>query len=245
MSGYIKKGNTWYLNGQQVKVGDQGYDKEGNLNQLQANGTWKTLQRKTKEGIEARKNGLFTPDQYKKWKPKQQVDNDSSLVERGLQSLGMGKTASTLTEAGLYLTPAGNYISGANAIDDFIHGRFKSGLMNTFFAIPIIGNAGRLMKTAKEVAKLSGNAKKLSTLNKVANAADTTGKVGSAWVFGDFGYNIANGIAQGIKSSKNESQDYQEMINLYNQAKAAGYTDQDFINEMGIDKFNQFKQSLK
>jgi hypothetical protein len=155
----------------------------------------------------------------------------------------MSKTASTLTEAGLYLTPAGNYISGVNAVDDFLHGRWKSGLMNTLFAIPIIGNAGRLMKTAKEVAKLSGNAKKLSTLNKVANAADTTGKVGTAWVFGDLGYNVANGVAQGIKDSKvdSNSQDYQEMMNLYNQAKAMGYTDQDFINEMGIDKFNQFK----
>ena len=46
-----------------------------------------------------------------------------------------------------YLTPAGNFISLVNAGDAFLRGDWKNGLLNAAFALPIIGNTGRIMKT--------------------------------------------------------------------------------------------------
>ncbi len=245
MSGYIKKGNQWYLNGQLVKAGDQGYDRFGNLNQMQSDGTWKTLEKATFEGKEARKNNLFTPTQYKKWKPKSQESDKSSLFSRALQGLGLGKTASDIAEMGAYLTPAGNMISLVNAGDYFLHGNWKEGLLNTAFALPIIGNAGRLMKVGMNTAKLMGKARTLRNLQRVANTSDTIGKVGQYGMLGMLGYNGGKSLVSGIKESMTSPQyndsDKQELVKMYNQAKQAGYSESDMIQTMGKDKYNQLK----
>lgn len=248
MSGYIKKGNQWYLNGQPVKAGDQGYDRFGNLNQMQSDGTWKTLKKATAEGKEARKNNLFTPKQYNAWKPKSQESDQSSLFSRALQGLGLGKTVSDIAEMGAYLTPAGNLISLANAGGNFLHGNWKEGLLNTAFALPIIGNAGRLMKVGMNTAKLMGKARTLRNLQRIANTSDTVGKVAQYGILGSFGYNIGKSVASGIKESMTQPQyddsDKQEIIKMYNQAKQAGYSDSDIAQAMGKDKYNQFKSII-
>lgn len=249
MSGYIKKGNQWYLNGQLVKAGDQGYDRYGNLNQMQSDGTWKTLKKATAEGKEARKNGLFTPGQYEKWKPKSQDSEErDSLFSRTLQGFGLGKTASKVAEMASYLTPAGNFVSLADAGDDFLHGDWKGGLMNTAFALPIIGNAGRLMKVGMNAAKLAGKARTLRNLQRVANTSDIIGKAANYGIWGNFGYNTAKSVASGIKQTTSTPQytnsDKNEMRALYNQAKQAGYSDAELMQMMGKDQYNQFKSII-
>lgn len=249
MSGYIKKGNQWYLNGKLVNAGDQGYDKDGNLNQMQSDGTWKTLKRATAEGKEARKNGLFTPDQYKKWKPKSQTSKErGSLFSRTLQRLGLGETASNVAEMATYLTPAGNFVSLANAGDDFLHGDWKSGLMNAAFALPIIGNAGRLMKVGINTAKLAGKARTARNLKRIANTSDIVGQAAGYGMFGKMGFDIANSVVSGFKQAANTPQytssDKNEIATLYNQAKQAGYSDAELMQMMGKDKYNQFKSMM-
>lgn len=247
MSGYVKKGNQWYLNNQLVKAGDQGYDRYGNLNQMQSDGTWKTLKKATAEGKEARKNGLFTPGQYKKWKPKSSEERDS-LFSRTLQGLGLGKTASNVAEMASYLTPAGNFVSLANAGDDFLHGDWKSGLMNAAFALPIIGNAGRLMKVGMNAAKLAGKARTLRNLQRIANTSDIVGKAASYGMFGKFGFDatksVASGIKQAISTPQYTNSDKNEMATLYKQARQAGYSDAELMQMMGKDRYNQFKSMM-
>lgn len=247
MGGYIKKGNQWYLNGQLVKTGDQGYDRYGNLNQMQSDGTWKTLKKATAEGKEARKNGVFTPDQYKKWKPKSSEERDS-LFSRTLQGLGLGKTASNVAEMASYLTPAGNVISLANAGDDFLHGDWKSGLMNAAFALPIIGNAGRIMKVGMNAAKLAGKARTVRNLQRIADTSDIVGKAASYGMLGKFGFDASKSVASGIKQAINTPQytnsDKNEMAALYKQARQAGYSDAELMQMMGKDKYNQFKSII-
>ena len=247
MSGYTKQGNTWYLNGKQVNVGDQGYDQYGNLNQLQSDGTWRTLQKRTKEGIEARKNGLYTPNQYKKWKPSNQdTEVDNSFSHRLLKGLGLGDTAATVGEMAAYLTPAGNFISLVNAGDAFLRGDWKNGLLNAAFALPIIGNTGRIMKTGIQAAKLSRNFRTARNLQRVANTADAVGKTAGWGIAGSLGYDLTKGIASGIKDTMAEQdQDKNDVLQMYNQAKQAGYSDADISRMMGQDNFNQFKSFIQ
>lgn len=242
MGGYTKQGNTWYLNNKKVNVGDLGYDQYGNLNQLQSDGTWKTLQRKTKEGIDARKHNLFTPDQYKKWRPK----DESTLISRGFQNLGLGQTASDIAELGVYFTPIGNYASLVNAGDAFIRGDWKQGLLNAVYAIPIIGNAGKIMKTSMNVAKALNKTKTLRTLQNVANTSDKVGRVAGYGLLGVGGYQLGNSFVSGIKSAmEDDNSDISEIKELYNQAKQNGYSDSEIKQIMGEDQYNQFQLMLK
>lgn len=80
--------------------------------------------------------------------------------------------------ASMFLAP----INAVNAINDFRHGNIGSGLMNTFFSLPIIGGIGKGIamgiKGAGKVAKAIGGASKaVNTINKATKAVNTVGRV--------------------------------------------------------------------
>lgn len=223
MSGYTRKGNQWYLNGQLVKAGDQGYDRYGNLNQMQADGTWKTLQRATKEGIEARKNNLFTPEQYKKWKPKDAETMGGKIIKRFGDLTGLyhtGKNKSDLLGMSAYMIPGvGNALSAGDAYNDFRKGNYSSALMNTVFALPFIGNVGRYLKTGLQVAKLGRAAravgKGVNGLNRIRPVAN---KALNVKMMVDLPQ-AAKGLYDTYQMSKQQKEQYADTINQVNIAR--------------------------
>lgn len=236
MSGYIKKGNQWYLNGQRVNTGDQGYDRYGNLNEMQSDGTWRTVQRSTKEGKEARKNGLFTPEQYKKWKPKAPETAGGQVVKwlADLFGSNIGNNRSDLIGTAGYLTPGvGNALSAIDAVEDIGRGDYKSAAINTIFALPFIGNIGRYAKIGLTAAKLNKAAKLVDRGTKVIEKVSPVANRGLTVKMMTELPSTAKDLHEGYLSIK----EYKQLNDKLDQARKLGASEE-YIKEYVGDAYD-------
>ena len=238
MSGYIKKGNQWYLNGQLVKAGDQGYDRFGNLNQMQSDGTWKTLKKATAEGKEARKNNLFTPKQYNAWKPKQGPESFAGKIIKGFGDwtgfYHLGNNASDLIGMGAYLAgPVGNVLSAGDAINDLKKGNYGSAAMNAVFALPVVGQIGRGVQLGLRAAKLAKTAnaigKGIRTVEKISPVANK----GLNYTMLAQMPSMAKGLYDGYQSTAQQKKQVSNMLKGIDKARKSGMSEQQIKGYLG------------
>lgn len=96
-----------------------------------------------------------------------------------LKSMGV---KNDLLRAGLsfaaYMPPGiGNYLSAADAVNDFRNGDYKSAAMNTFFALPVVGNVARGLGAGAKALKALKIAGKWGNRAMKADLAYTAGGV--------------------------------------------------------------------
>lgn len=68
----------------------------------------------------------------------------------------MGNTASDLAgTAGYFIPGVGSALSAADAVDDFRKGNYGEAAMDAVFAIPFIGNIGKVVKTGLRLGHMA------------------------------------------------------------------------------------------
>lgn len=230
--GYTLKNGQWYLNGQAVKTGDQGYDRFGNLNEMQSNGKWKTLQKATKEGIEARKRNQFTPKQ-------KQTSGPESLGGKAFQwvanKLGYKPSDNASDLAGMvsYFTPVGNYLAAGDAINSLRKRDWGGAAMNAVFAIPAIGNVAKIGSMGLRAARMANAANKIS---KGANLLKKIDRPANMAMNAHFAYEIpgmGKELYSGYKDISNAKQQMSGLKKQIDELKSYGATDQDIKGMLG------------
>lgn len=112
-------------------------------------------------------------------------DNEEGITTSGgyLASLGakafgkkLNPAAADILGTAVYFTPAGNLASLVDAGLAAKDGRWGDALLNTLFAVPIIGQAGRLAKGALKASKAYKKAKTMQRVEKLAKFTNNTDK---------------------------------------------------------------------
>lgn len=108
-------------------------------------------------------------------------DNEEGITTSGgyLASLGakafgkkLNPAAADILGTAVYFTPAGNLASLVDAGLAAKDGRWGDALLNTLFAVPIIGQAGRLAKGALKASKAYKKAKPMEYIHPISNSVE-------------------------------------------------------------------------
>lgn len=158
----------------------------------------------------------------------------------------LGNKSSELLGTAAYMTPyVGNALSAMDAYQNFKKGDIKEGLINTLFALPLVGNVGSVLKGGLRLASIGRNAARTA---KAANAIKTVDKGLKAWQpINNFGSKALKGYMMvslpktaytmydaygNINKTKEKIKPYAD---IYNQAKNQGLSDQQISQYLGMD----------
>ena len=167
----------------------------------------------------------------------------------------LGNKSSELLGTALYMAPfgIGNVLSAADAYQNFKKGDIKEGLINTLFALPLIGNVGGAIKGGLRLASIGRNAARTA---KAANAIKTVDKGLKAWQpINNFGSKALKGYmmislpktAYQMHDAYNKIDEakkaYKEYADIYHEFKNKGLSDQDISQGLGMntEDFNKMK----
>ena len=164
----------------------------------------------------------------------------------------LGNKQSELLGTALYMAPfgIGNAISAADAYQSFKKGDIKEGLINTLFAIPLVGNIGGAIKGGLKLASIGRNAtrtaKMVNKVDKGLKAWQPVNNLGSNALKGYMAVSLpqtAYTMYDGYNAIKKAKEDIKPLTDMYQSLRNNGLTDQQISQGLGIDaqKLNQIK----
>lgn len=166
----------------------------------------------------------------------------------------LGNKSSELLGTAAYMTPyVGNVLSAMDAYQSFKKGDIKEGLMNTLFALPLVGNVGSVLKGGLRLASIGRNAARTA---KAANAIKKVDKGLKAWQpINNFGSKALKGymmislpktgfqMYDSYNTVKKAKEEMKPITDMYQEFRNKGLTDQQISQGLGMDaqKLNQIK----
>lgn len=166
----------------------------------------------------------------------------------------LGNKSSELLGTAAYMTPyVGNVLSAMDAYQNFKKGDIKEGLVNTLFALPLVGNVGSVLKGGLRLASIGRNtaraakaAQAIRTVDKGLRAWQPVNKLGSKALRGYMMVSLPQTGVQMYNSYntvKKAKEDMKPLTDVYQNFRNKGLTDQQISQGLGIDaqKLNQIK----
>lgn len=166
----------------------------------------------------------------------------------------LGNKSSELLGTAAYMTPyVGNVLSAMDAYQNFKKGDIKEGLVNTLFALPLVGNVGSVLKGGLRLASIGRNTARAA---RAANAINTVNKGLKAWnPVNNLGskalkeYMMVSLPQTGVQmydsynTVKKAKEEMKPLTDMYQDFRNKGLTDQQISQGLGMDaqKLNQIK----
>ena len=155
--------------------------------------------------------------------------------------------------AGYFIPGVSSALSAEDAYNDLKKGHYGSALMNAAFAIPFVGNVGRLAQSGLKIAHL---AKAASGVGKGANMLKKVQAPAQAFMNMKMAYDIPKAgkdLYDGYSEIKNYKTQYKPIFDQIKQARQAGVSENalrqyygdsyDYINALG-SRSNTFTGNL-
>lgn len=166
----------------------------------------------------------------------------------------LGNKSSELLGTAAYMTPyVGNVLSAMDAYQNFKKGDIKEGLVNTLFALPLIGNVGSVLKGGLRLASIGRNtaraaraANAINTVNKGLKAWKPVNNLGSKALKGYMMISLPQTGVQmydSYNTVKKAKEEMKPLTDMYQDFRNKGLTDQQISQGLGMDaqKLNQIK----
>lgn len=189
------------------------------------------------------KKSIWKPNKVTKQAENQnnQEDEENNIAVTLAKKLGAKGLMGDAIGLAAYFTPAGNALSAINAFNALRKGNYGDAAMNTLFAIPVLGQFGRIAKVGLKAGKMIKAANKV---DKAINAVDNVSKWSNRGLWATQAYQIPSGVV-GVKSSYNElakaKKQAQDQTKDFNELKNLGYSDDQIKTMVGDDTYNQYK----
>lgn len=166
----------------------------------------------------------------------------------------LGNKSSELLGTAAYMTPyVGNVLSAMDAYQNFKKGDIKEGLVNTLFALPLVGNVGSVLKGGLRLASIGRNtaraaraANAINTVNKGLKAWNPVNNLGSKALKGYMMVSLPQTGVQmydSYNTVKKAKEEMKPLTDMYQDFRNKGLTDQQISQGLGMDaqKLNQIK----
>lgn len=240
INGLIKDNNRWRPNTGDKKT--RIINKNGRSYFLDSDGSW----RNTQNGIEYNQDIKSLSKSSNSALPKGPESYAGKAAQwlSGVFGHKLGNKTSELTGTALYMIPfLGEGLSAMDAYNNFKKGNIKEGIINTLFAIPGLGKIGR----GARALSVSGKAfKAAGAINKGLKVIKPIEQIGHGALNGYMMYSMPKmgvDLYKGYNSIKQLKNDSKDAIDIYNQLKRQGQSNQQIKQFLGMDdqQFNMLK----